>query len=215
MIRSDRTPITTKPPNPNLKSLLPRSSLPSVISRFTFRLGIRREAVASPRLHSLTSHGGSARAHRTRPSPMGRGLPWRCAQRAWRWGGRSDTIGELLPSLPASWGDVTLAQAMQHTSGLPSFTANTDFLTYLGDHLRDYMSPLFAISFVFGEDLVFTPGRPLPLPLQDGLRPRPRPHRQLPRLHAVHRCEPRRPALSDPFADRRLQPAATRRAASP
>ena len=33
-----------------------------------------------------------------------------------------DTIAKRLPSLPAAWGKVTLAQAMHHTSGLPDFT---------------------------------------------------------------------------------------------
>ena len=33
-----------------------------------------------------------------------------------------DTIAERLPDLPAAWGDVTLRQLLNHTSGLPDFT---------------------------------------------------------------------------------------------
>ena len=36
-----------------------------------------------------------------------------------------DTLGELLPSIaPAAWSEVTLAQLMQHTSGVPSYTTS-------------------------------------------------------------------------------------------
>ena len=34
-----------------------------------------------------------------------------------------DTIAKLLPGLPAAWGKVTLGEALNHTSGLPDFSA--------------------------------------------------------------------------------------------
>lgn len=69
-----------------------------------------------------------------------------------------DTIGEVLEGFPASWAEITLAQLLHHTSGLPNFTADPDFLAYLGTHLRDHIEPLFAIGFVFDQDPTFTPG---------------------------------------------------------
>ena len=69
-----------------------------------------------------------------------------------------DTIGERLPELPASWGAVTLRELLQHTSGLPNYTADPDFLSYFATHLRDYISPAFAISFVTDRAPEFLPG---------------------------------------------------------
>ena len=69
-----------------------------------------------------------------------------------------DPIGPLLPELPAIWGPVTLRQLLNHTSGLPSYSADPAFLSYLVAHLKDYISPQQAISFVFDDPLAFTPG---------------------------------------------------------
>ena len=68
------------------------------------------------------------------------------------------TIGALRPDLPPLWHPVTLRQLLYHTSGVPSYTADPDFGAYFGSHLKDYISPLEAISFVFDEDLEFAPG---------------------------------------------------------
>ena len=35
-----------------------------------------------------------------------------------------DTIAERLPELPEAWGEVTLRQLLNHTSGLPDYTAS-------------------------------------------------------------------------------------------
>jgi D-alanyl-D-alanine carboxypeptidase len=70
----------------------------------------------------------------------------------------NSTIGGVLPELPAAWSGVTLRQLLQHTGGVPSYTENADFQAYLSAHLKDYISPEQAISFVTDEPLEFTPG---------------------------------------------------------
>ena len=69
-----------------------------------------------------------------------------------------DTIGTRLPGLPPTWSQVTLRELLQHTSGIPSYSADPGFLDYFSDHLRDYISPVQAISFVFDDPLEFAPG---------------------------------------------------------
>lgn len=69
-----------------------------------------------------------------------------------------DTIGELLPWAPAAWSEVTLAQALHHTSGLPDFTASQAFLDYVVAHLDDPVGPRELLGFVADEDLEFDPG---------------------------------------------------------
>jgi D-alanyl-D-alanine carboxypeptidase len=70
----------------------------------------------------------------------------------------NSTIGEVLPELPAAWSGVTLRQLLQHTGGVPSYTEDPDFLAYLSTHLRDYIPPEQAISFVADQPLEFSPG---------------------------------------------------------
>jgi D-alanyl-D-alanine carboxypeptidase len=69
-----------------------------------------------------------------------------------------DTIGELLPSLPRAWRKVTLAEALQHTSGLPSFTKSKGFLNVLRHHPAKRLHPLDLIGFVRKDGLDFKPG---------------------------------------------------------
>lgn len=69
-----------------------------------------------------------------------------------------DTIAELLPWAPAAWGEVTLAQALHHTSGLPDFSASDAFLEYVLAHLADAVGPRRLLRFVVGEPLEFEPG---------------------------------------------------------
>ena len=70
----------------------------------------------------------------------------------------SDTISKWLPSLPRSWGPVTLAQALNHTSGLPDFTDSPGFIEYLKAHPHATPSPAFVLHFVAHERPSFTPG---------------------------------------------------------
>jgi D-alanyl-D-alanine carboxypeptidase len=68
------------------------------------------------------------------------------------------TIGEVLPDQPAAWADVTLAQLLQHTSGIPDFSKNAQFREALVASLTVAPPPAQLISFVAGEPLGFTPG---------------------------------------------------------
>ena len=71
-----------------------------------------------------------------------------------------DTIGAVLPSLPAGWSAVTLAQLMHHTSGVPSYTADPPFLAYFGTHLHNDITPEAILAFVsnYNPPLNFPPG---------------------------------------------------------
>ncbi|MGH2539696.1 MAG: serine hydrolase domain-containing protein [Actinomycetota bacterium] len=69
-----------------------------------------------------------------------------------------DTIGELLPWAPDAWAEVTLAQALHHTSGIPDFSASQAFVDHLLAHLDDPVAPRQLLGFVADEDLEFDPG---------------------------------------------------------
>jgi D-alanyl-D-alanine carboxypeptidase len=70
----------------------------------------------------------------------------------------NDTVGEFVAGTPAAWSGITLRQLLHHTSGIESFIKDREFQQYLLGHLTDYISPYFAISFVFDDPLLFTPG---------------------------------------------------------
>jgi D-alanyl-D-alanine carboxypeptidase len=70
-----------------------------------------------------------------------------------------DTLGELLPAIaPAAWSQVTVAQLMQHTSGVPSYTTSRQFLDDFGSDPLRYFSPEELVGYVAGEPLLFEPG---------------------------------------------------------
>jgi D-alanyl-D-alanine carboxypeptidase len=69
-----------------------------------------------------------------------------------------DTIGEVLPSLPAAWSDVTLREALNHTAGLPDYIKSPEFAAEFSANPRQYLSPLQLIAFVADEDLNFPAG---------------------------------------------------------
>jgi D-alanyl-D-alanine carboxypeptidase len=71
----------------------------------------------------------------------------------------SDRVRAWLPWLPAEWEGVTLAEALQHTSGLPDYSGSRPFQEFVGAHLHAYVSPRRLIGFVAGEPLRFSPGR--------------------------------------------------------
>jgi D-alanyl-D-alanine carboxypeptidase len=69
-----------------------------------------------------------------------------------------DTIAELLPWAPDAWGEVTLGQALHHTSGIPDFSTSQAFLDHLLANLGDPVKPRELLGFVADEDLEFDPG---------------------------------------------------------
>jgi D-alanyl-D-alanine carboxypeptidase len=70
----------------------------------------------------------------------------------------TDTIGQLLPFLPKSWAGVTLAELLQHTSGLPDYIHSPVFLDLLRSDPHAELAPLQLLSYVTDECLLFTPG---------------------------------------------------------
>ncbi len=70
----------------------------------------------------------------------------------------SDTIGKWLPKLPRAWRRVTLAEALQHTSGLPDFSAAPAFTAYLQAHPHATPPPLFVLRLIARQRLLFAPG---------------------------------------------------------
>jgi D-alanyl-D-alanine carboxypeptidase len=70
----------------------------------------------------------------------------------------NDTIGERLPSLPKSWHKITLRQLLNHTSGLPNFTEDPDYLAALEASPKNAPPPRKLLSSVEDEPLNFKPG---------------------------------------------------------
>ncbi len=70
----------------------------------------------------------------------------------------NDTIGERLPSLPKSWHKITLRQLLNHTSGLPNFTEDPDYLAALEASPKNAPQPRELLSYVEDEPLNFKPG---------------------------------------------------------
>jgi D-alanyl-D-alanine carboxypeptidase len=70
----------------------------------------------------------------------------------------SDTIARWLPMLPRSWGRVTLAQMLQHTSGLPDYIKSEAFLDVLRADPHAVLTPMQLLSYVAGQCPLFTPG---------------------------------------------------------
>ena len=69
-----------------------------------------------------------------------------------------DTIGSRLPHLPVAWHAVTLRDLLNHTSGLPDFSASKAFGEYFGDHLHGDIEMLGLVDFVRDEPLDFPAG---------------------------------------------------------
>ncbi|MFD4866388.1 serine hydrolase domain-containing protein [Streptomyces sp. NPDC058412] len=69
-----------------------------------------------------------------------------------------DTIGEVLPAQPAAWHEVTLRQLLNHTSGLPDYSASRGFIDIISEDPRHRFDSRRLLEFVAGEDLAFRPG---------------------------------------------------------
>jgi D-alanyl-D-alanine carboxypeptidase len=69
-----------------------------------------------------------------------------------------DTIGRHLPDLPEHWHRITLRQLLNHTSGIPDFTASDEFVDSVIESATSAPPPRALLEFVAGEPLGFTPG---------------------------------------------------------
>jgi D-alanyl-D-alanine carboxypeptidase len=68
------------------------------------------------------------------------------------------TIGRFLPDLLPRARTVTVAQLLRHTSGLPDYIKDPQFLAKLIERPSRYMKPRRLLSFVRSEPLEFPPG---------------------------------------------------------
>ena len=68
------------------------------------------------------------------------------------------SIGERLPGFPPAWSRVTLAELLDHTSGIPDFSTSPAFLDALRRSLLRAPRPIELLRFVFDKDLGFVPG---------------------------------------------------------
>lgn len=69
-----------------------------------------------------------------------------------------DTIGARLPQLPRAWAKVKLRQLLQHTSGLPDYSRDPEFLRLLAADPRRHFDSRRLLHFVRDKRLLFRPG---------------------------------------------------------
>ena len=69
-----------------------------------------------------------------------------------------DTIRQWLPELPQTWWPVTLAQLLNHTSGIRDFSLEDGFLPALIASLQVPPSPHELLAFIGGKPPSFVPG---------------------------------------------------------
>ena len=69
-----------------------------------------------------------------------------------------DTVGELLGGQYPNFAEVTVAQLLHHTSGVPTYTAAPEFQARFSADPRGYISPQEIVGFVADDPLSFEPG---------------------------------------------------------
>jgi D-alanyl-D-alanine carboxypeptidase len=69
-----------------------------------------------------------------------------------------DTLEERLPQLPSAWGQVTLRQLLNHTSGLPDFSESTAFRDEIIADPRHHFDSRRLLDYVAKQPLRFDPG---------------------------------------------------------
>jgi D-alanyl-D-alanine carboxypeptidase len=72
--------------------------------------------------------------------------------------GLDDTLRERLPQLPDAWGQVTLRQLLNHTSGLPDYLRDPEFTAVLAADPRHHFDSRHLLDYVADEPLRFSPG---------------------------------------------------------
>jgi D-alanyl-D-alanine carboxypeptidase len=69
-----------------------------------------------------------------------------------------DTIGRVLPTLPKAWASATLAELLQHTSGVPDFSKSPAFQQAVNGSPHSAPPPQQLLSYVASDPLKFAPG---------------------------------------------------------
>ncbi len=69
-----------------------------------------------------------------------------------------DTIGKWLPGLPVAWRPITLAQLLQHRSGLAEYASTQGAIDALTNRPREPVAPIQLVRWLGDAPLQFTPG---------------------------------------------------------
>jgi D-alanyl-D-alanine carboxypeptidase len=128
-------------------------------------------AIATLYREGHTSVITAGRANAARPGSPGLGYHMRIASISKAFSGAvalhlvlegrlrlNDTIGARLAGMPVAWAGVTVREMLNHTSGLPDYTASEGFREHFDKHPDAYVSPAAIIGWVREDGLDFTPG---------------------------------------------------------
>ncbi len=70
----------------------------------------------------------------------------------------SDTIGKIIPKMPREWKNITLAELLGHTSGIPDFSQTDAFQKAVVANLQNPPAPRALLSYIAKPKPTFTPG---------------------------------------------------------